>query len=408
MRYALIGEKLGHSFSKVIHESFEDYEYEIKELSAGEFDKFMREKAFCGINITIPYKQTVMDYLDFIDADAKTVGAVNTVINNGGILYGYNTDFAALKMLIKKQGFDYTGKKVLILGSGGTAKTAYAVAKVMGAGEIVTVSRSGSINYKNVYCLHRDAAFIINTTPCGMYPDNETLSIDVSQFHCLEGVTDVVYNPIKTPLCIQCESLGIKAEGGLYMLVAQAVMAYGLFTAKQPDVDCEVQRIYRKIKADKMNIVLIGMPGSGKTTVGRILSKKTGRCFVDTDEIIMADYGNIAEIIKAEGEEYFRKIEAEVIKKVSKGNGLVIATGGGCVVKKENIDFLKQNSVLVFLNRPIETITPTADRPFSSTFTELKKRFEERYTIYSACCDFEIKVDGTAENTAEKILEMTQ
>lgn len=406
MKYGLIGEKLGHSFSKPIHEKIGGYEYEIKEISKEDLDAFMRAKNFSGINVTIPYKSAVIPYLDCIDPVAEGIGAVNTVINREGRLYGYNTDFGGMKMLIEKQGFSYKNKKVLVLGTGGTSKTACAVAASLGAGEVVTVSRRGDVNYENVYSLHGDAAFIINTTPVGMYPDNFSAPVDLSLFCALEGVTDVVYNPIKTRLCLEAEKLGIPSEGGLYMLVAQAVLASEYFLGKELELKSLTDEAFQSIKRQKQSIVLIGMPGSGKTTVGKALSEKTGREFIDTDEMIVRDHGDISSIFASRGEAYFRNLEAEAVKEASKRSGAIIATGGGAVLKRENVEALSQNGIVFFLNRPLEDIVPTDDRPLSRDSEALKKRFEERYGLYVSSADYEIHIDGVAENAVSKITEI--
>ena len=405
MKYGLIGEKLGHSFSKPIHEKTGGYEYELKEIAKDDLDSFMNEKDFLGINVTIPYKSAVIPYLDYIDPVAEKIGAVNTISNRGNKLYGYNTDFGGLKMLIEKQGLDYKGKKVLILGTGGTSKTAKAVAESLGAGEIITVSRKGEVNYENVYSLHADADFIINTTPCGMYPDNFSSPIGLSYFIKLKGITDVVYNPLKTSLCLEAEEMGINASCGLYMLVAQAVLACEKFLEKKLDVVKLADEIFDSILSEKSNIVLIGMPGSGKTTIGKALSEKTGKEFIDTDEMIVKDYGVISDIFARKGEEYFRTLETEKVKEASLRNGVIISTGGGAVLKKENVRALKQNGVLFFLNRPLEDIIPTDDRPLSSDREALEKRFKERYGIYKASADYEIHIDGKVENAVGRITE---
>ena len=405
MKYGLIGEKLGHSFSKVIHEKIADYTYELKEIPKDGLDRFMKERAFLGINVTIPYKSAVIPYLDYIDPTAKKIGAVNTVVNRDGKLYGYNTDFGGLKMLTEKAGFDYKGKKVLILGSGGTSHTAAALAESLGAESIITVSRSGEINYENVYSLHGDADFIINTTPAGMYPDTDSCPIETEKLSALSGVTDVVYNPLKTKLRIGAEKCGVKTVGGLYMLVCQAVLACSLFTGSELDTAKISDEIYSQLVKEKQNIVLIGMPGSGKSTIGKALSEALSKPFYDSDEIIASRYGNIPDIFAEKGEPYFRDKETEAVKEVSKLNGAVIATGGGAVLRKENVDSLRQNGKLFFLNRPLEDIIPTDDRPLSKDYEALKKRFEERYDIYVSSADKEIFVDGCVENTVNRILE---
>ncbi len=405
MKYGLIGEKLGHSFSKPIHESIADYIYEIKEIPRDDLAFFMKKRDFCGINVTIPYKQSVIPYLDFIDEKALKIGAVNTVVNREGKLYGYNTDFGGMKMLIEKQKFSYEGKKVVILGSGGTAKTAQAVAESLGAKGIITVSRRGEVNYENLLSLHGDCDYIINTTPCGMYPNTDESAVDVSLFENLKGVTDAVYNPLKTKLCLDCERQGKKCECGLYMLVSQAVLASQIFSGKTFEVKKTADEVYGRILNEKRNIVLIGMPGSGKTTVGKALSEKLGKTFIDTDDIITQEYGCISDIFAEKGEDFFRNIESVAVKKVALQNGLVIATGGGAVLRQENVEYLKHNGVLFFLDRPLADIIPTEDRPLSRDFEALKKRYEERYGIYLSSCDEKIDVDGNVQNAVSKITE---
>ncbi|MCI6771376.1 MAG: shikimate dehydrogenase [Oscillospiraceae bacterium] len=405
MKYAVIGEKLGHSFSKVIHEHFAPYKYDIVEVSPDDFDAFMTKRDFSGINVTIPYKQRVMEYLSYIDPMAQEIGAVNTVVNRNGVLYGYNTDFGGLKKLILRQGFDFTDQKVLILGSGGTSKTAFAVSKALGAASVLRVSRKGELTYENVLSLHADADFIINTTPCGMFPKNDTAAISLDGFEHLKGVVDVVYNPLETKLVRKAREKGIKGCCGLYMLVAQAVSASEIFLDASYD-ESVYEDTYKYVLSKKQNIVLTGMPGSGKSTIGKALSEKLGKEFIDTDELIIKNEKMpISEIFARHGESYFRFAETEAIKEASAKSGFVIATGGGAVLKKENVDYLRSNGKIFFLNRPIEDILPTDDRPLSSTRADLQKRFDERYPIYQETADEEIFVDGKVENAVRRIEE---
>ena len=408
MKYGLIGEKLGHSFSKIIHEKIADYTYELKEISKENLDSFMREKDFSCINVTIPYKEDVIPYLYYVDSAAKAMGAVNTIVNRDGKLYGYNTDFYGMKLMIEKNGFDLKDSKVLILGSGGTAKTSKAVAENLGAREIITVSRSGEVNYNNVTELHKDADFIINTTPCGMYPNNDTYAIDPALFPSLKGIIDAVYNPLKTTIVSMGEDLGVKGITGLYMLIAQAVLASEKFMDKSLDVEKISDEIYDELLKEKQNIILIGMPGSGKSTIGKALAEKLGRDFIDTDDVITEKHGIISDIFATKGEKYFRDIETEAVKETAKKGGIVIATGGGAIMRKENVRALRQNGIIFFLNRPLDDIIPTSDRPLSSDIESLRKRFEERYPIYKATGDFEIAIDGKVENAVNRILECLQ
>ncbi len=406
MKYGLIGEKLGHSFSKTVHEKIADYSYEIKEIAKEDLASFIKAKDFSGINVTIPYKSDVIPYLDYIDENAKIIGAVNTIVNKNGVLYGYNTDFGGMKMLIEKCGFDYKNKTVLIAGTGGTSKTAEAVSSFLGAKEIVKVSRTGKINYDNVYSLYNGADYIINTTPLGMYPNCDSCPLDVSKFKNLKGVVDAVYNPLKTRICQEAEKSGIKSVTGLYMLVSQAVLACELFLGKELNVKESANRIFNEIADEKENVVLIGMPGCGKTTIGTELAEEMGKKFIDSDVIIKERYGDITEIFETKGEEYFRNIEEEVIKEISQMTGMIIATGGGVVLRENNIRRLKQNGKVIFLDRPLEDIMPTADRPLSKDRESLEKRYNERYDIYVRSADEKIIVDGYIDHSVGKILEL--
>lgn len=406
MEYAIIGEKLGHSFSKEIYEPYFNMDYSVQELKPEEVDTFMKAKDFKGINVTIPYKQTVIPYLDEISDVAKKIGAVNVIVNDNGKLKGYNTDFSGLKANVEYLGIDLKGKEVLILGDGGTSKNAYAVAEACGAKSINKVSlekKNDTITYEEAK-MRKETQVIINTTPVGMYPKIEGCIIDLDDFPNLEGLFDAVYNPLCSRLVIEARKRGIKASGGLYMLVSQAIFAVEKF--KNEEIPQTLANgIFSNIYKSKENIVLIGMPGSGKTTVGKILAEKTGREFIDTDEIITKENGDITEIFKTQGEEEFRKIEADVIKRVSALQGKVIATGGGAVLNEENTDFLKFNGKIYFIDRPLDQIIATPDRSLSNDRQSLEKRFAERYEIYKGTCDKHVNSKITAEDTANDILK---
>lgn len=406
MEYAIIGEKLGHSFSKEIYEPYFGMDYGVKELKPEEVDSFMKNKDFKGINVTIPYKQTVIPYLDEISDVAKKIGAVNVIVNDNGRLKGYNTDFSGLKANVENMGINFKGKNVLILGNGGTSKNAYAVAEMLGAKTINKVSRektSNTITYDEAK-KRPETQVIINTTPVGMYPEIDGSIIDLDDFPNLEAIFDAVYNPLCTKLVVEAKKRGIKACGGLYMLVSQAIFAVEKF--KNEAVSQAIaQRIFKEIYKSKENIVLIGMPGSGKTTVGRLLAGMLGRDFIDTDEVITEKHGDISAIFETNGESGFRTVEAAVIKEVSAMQSKVIATGGGAVLREENIDFLKQNGKIYFLDRPIEQIVTTTDRPLSQTRAALEKRYNERYEIYLKRCDERIFSNTTAQAAADSIKE---
>lgn len=406
-KYGCIGKKLTHSFSKEIHSKLADYEYELIELSEDEIEPFFSKKNFNAINVTIPYKQTVMPYLDSLSDVAKRIGAVNTIVNKNGKLLGYNTDYYGMKALIEKIGIDLKGKKVLVLGTGGTSKTARVLAEDMGAGKIITVSRKESedyITYEEAVKEHGDTDVIINTTPSGMYPDCGCVPIDLSAFEKPEGVVDAIYNPLCTNLVLSAKAKGIKAEGGLYMLVMQAVVAVQKF------LDTEIPKsvaddVFASVLASKENIVLTGMPGSGKSTVGKLLNVE-GFSFVDTDEEIEKRCNcTIKELINLKGEEYFRNLETEVIRDISSKGSQIISTGGGAVLREENVNSLKRNGKLFFINAEPDRLLPTDNRPLSDTAEKLKMLYNDRIDIYKATADVIVPDMATPEEEAEFILK---
>ena len=405
-KYGCIGKKLTHSFSKEIHGRLADYAYELIELTEEELPSFLTERAFAAVNVTIPYKQTVIPYLDEISDIARRIGAVNTIVNREGKLYGYNTDYHGMKALTIRAKLDLQGKKVLVLGTGGTSKTACAVAADLGAAQVLTVSRQASaehITYAQAMTDHTDAQVIINTTPCGMYPDVETTPIDLTPFTRLEGVIDVVYNPLCTNLILDAKARGIKAEGGLYMLVMQAVVAVEKFLGVFIE-QAVADRVFADVLASKENVVLTGMPGSGKSTVGKQL-KIDGYTLIDTDQEVEKRCGcTIKELIAAKGEAYFRDLESAVIRDVSAAGGRIIATGGGAVLRAENVRSLKHNGKLFFLDVPLSRLQATDDRPLSDTEEKLAKLYTERIEIYRATADVVVPAMATPDEEAKYIL----
>ena len=409
MRCGLIGERLGHSFSAEIHEKLGRYEYELIELSPGELEHFFRRRDFDGINVTIPYKRAVMAYLDGMSERAAAIGAVNTVVNRGGKLWGDNTDFGGLEALVRRSGFDLRGAEVLIAGSGGTSRTAEAVARSLGAKQTMRLSRSGrdgAVTYEAAYERHAGAQYLINTTPAGMYPDLDGCSVDLDRLTGLRGVVDAVYNPLTTRLVRAARARGIPAEGGLFMLTAQAVASAEDFCGERVTPET-TERLYREMLFEKRSIVLIGMPGCGKTTLGALLARQMGRELVDTDAETACRAGmSIPEIFRQRGEACFRTLESETIRAVSRTGGRVIATGGGAALRQENVDALKQNGVVVFLDRPLAQLHPTDDRPLADSAEKLRRLYEERRPVYAAAADVTVPVYGTPEETAEKLMEM--
>ena len=380
MRYGLIGKKLGHSFSKIIHERLCAYTYDLIELTPEEVGPFLTRREFSAINVTIPYKETVIPYLTAIDPAAKAIGAVNTVVNRDGLLYGYNTDFAGIEYLLDAHGVALRGKKVLVLGSGGTCKTASAVARSRGAREILVVSRApgqGQISYDQTYTLHHDADVVINTTPAGMFPDLDAKPIDLARFDRLSFVVDVIYNPLRTALLLQARALAIPCCNGLEMLVAQAKRAAERFL-DAPLPEGAVAAVHRELLTERSNLVLIGMPSCGKTTLGRLLASRMGRQFVDLDDLIRLKAGkSIPDIFAREGEAGFRAREKAALRSVCGGTGLILSTGGGIVKDEDNIRLLRHNGALCFVDRP----------------------------LYRKFCDFAVENTGAPEDAARRMEE---
>lgn len=407
MQYGLIGEHLSHSFSKEIHTALAGYPYILKEIPKDGVETFMREKAFSGINVTIPYKQTVMPFLDEIDPAAKVIGAVNTVVNRDKRLYGYNTDFGGMAALIQRMGVSLTNKKVLILGTGGTSNTAQAVATHLGAKSIFKVSRTAGDNvltYGEALITHTDTDILINTTPCGMFGNASGYPIDPQAFPHLSGVIDAIYHPLRSALVLRAREMGVPAQGGLYMLVMQAALAAQHFTGKTWDTDT-IHTVYYNTLKSKENIVLIGMPASGKSTVGKALAAKLSRPFIDTDEEIIKRAGcDIPTIFKTKGEQAFRDLESAVIADVATQSGAVIATGGGAILRCENVHALRANGRLLFLDRPLAQLIPTNDRPLASSIDAIRERYNERYPLYTKTADVTVPADGTVAEVTDMTL----
>ena len=401
-KYGLLGRKLGHSFSPQIHKELGGYDYALFEREPEAVEEFLKNGGFTGINVTIPYKQTVMPYCSELSPAAQAIGSVNTIVRRAdGSLYGHNTDYDGFKYMLQSAGVDPAGKKALVLGNGGAAKTVRAVLKELGAGAIITVSRSGEDNYTNLHC-HMDATIIVNATPVGMYPETEAAAVDLEMFPNCRAVLDLIYNPARTKLILQAESLGMAAVNGLGMLVEQARCAAELFVGKAID-PAETARITAKIAAETMNIALIGMAGSGKTTIGRQLAQMLNRRFVDMDEEIVKAAGkSITEIFDEEGEEVFRTLETQVLREFAPQSGLVIATGGGVVTRERNLPLLRKNSRIVRLLRPVEDL-PSDGRPLSQKFTPSILAIE-REPLYNAWQEITLDVTEPVE-TAERIIK---
>lgn len=404
LKCGLLGEKLGHSYSPQIHSMLADYEYKLFEKSPEELEDFLKSGEFDGLNVTIPYKKSVMPYCAELSPTAAQIGSVNTIVRRSdGSLYGDNTDAFGFENLIVHNGIEVKGKKALVLGTGGASVTAQAVLKNLGASEVVVISRKGEDNYENI-AKHADAEIIANTTPVGMYPNNGKAAVDLAQFPKLSGVLDVVYNPARTALLLQAEKLGIPCAGGLYMLVSQAKRSCELFTGNSIP-DSEIDRIERVLSHQMQNIVIIGMPGSGKTAVSTMLAERLGRKIFDTDTIVSEKAGmTIPEIFAAQGEAGFRKLETEATAEVGKLSGNIISTGGGVVTVAGNYELLHQNGVIVWIERDTNKLARDG-RPISLS-SDLNELYAARLPLYERFADIKADNNGDINDTVNAIMEM--
>ena len=402
--YGLLGETLGHSFSPQIHACLGDYEYKLFEVAPEDLGDFLCSGSFEGLNVTIPYKKAVMPYLAEISENAKAIGSVNTItVLPNGTLRGDNTDYDGFLYLVRRSGIAVNGKKALVLGTGGASLPVKKVLSDLGAHEVISISRTGENNYQNLE-KHFDADLIVNTTPVGMYPNNLQAPLSLDGFSHLSGVLDIVYNPQKTQLILDAEQRGIPAFSGLTMLVAQAKRAAELFLNTNID-DRKNDEIYETLSRQMKNIVLVGMPGCGKSTVGKVLAKRRSRPFFDADQEIVKRAGkSIPEIFQTEGESGFRKIETEVLFDLCRQSGAVIATGGGAVTVPQNHDILRQNSLVVFLNRDI-AVLPTNGRPLSEQ-NDLHEMFRQRLPLYRAVCDYEVDGNSEIQTVTDRVAEV--
>ena len=399
MKCGLVGRKLGHSYSPEIHALLGDYEYGLCECEPDELEGFIKSADYTGLNVTIPYKKTVMQYCDVLSERAEKIGSVNTLVRKNGKIYGHNTDYDGFLTMISSSGVDVSGKKAIILGSGGASLTAQAVLRDLGVSQLSVISRTGKDNYETI-AAHYDAEIIVNATPVGMYPDCGECLIALENFTSCALVLDLIYNPAKTALLLQAESLGIKYENGLSMLVSQAKRACELFTGKDFSDDV-IDKITRKLDHKMRNIILIGMPGCGKSTVGKALAELTGREFIDCDDEFEKLCGSApGDFITEFGESAFREKESEILRTLGASSGKIIATGGGCVTVNKNFPYLRENSYVVWLRRDISRLV-TSSRPLSRDLCAL---YLNRMPLYALAGDIQVKNEKTPHDAAEEIL----
>lgn len=403
LKCGLLGRKLGHSYSPAIHGMLSDYSYELFEREPEQLEDFLLHGDWNGINVTIPYKKTVLPYCRELSPLAKEIGSVNTIVRRpDGSLFGDNTDAYGFESLVKKSGIDVRGKKALVLGSGGASVTVVAVLKRLGAGSVTVISRSGEDNYDNIQ-KHADAKIIVNTTPVGMFPNNSQSAVDLGTFPACEGVLDVVYNPARTALLLQAEQRGIPHAGGLYMLVAQAKRSSEIFTGSSIP-DSEIERIEKVLSAQMQNIILIGMPSSGKSTIAAALGEKLGRPVYEADTLIEEEAGmDIPAIFASHGEDYFRQLETQVLRKLGAMSGAIISTGGGSVTREENYAPLHQNGRMIWLLRDTDKLDKTG-RPISLR-SDLNELYARREPMYARFADLKADNNGSIEDTLAQILE---
>ena len=403
MKCGLLGRRLGHSYSPMLHALLGDYEYLLYEREPDAVEDFIRRGGWDAINVTIPYKKTVVPFLDQLSEGARALGSVNTIVRRAdGTLFGDNTDVFGFTYMLRRSGVNPAGKKALVLGSGGASVTVQSVLRGLGA-QVVVISRTGADNYDNL-SRHRDARLIVNATPVGMYPNNGVSPVDLAAFPACEGALDLIYNPARTAFLLQAEALGIPHENGLSMLAAQAKRASELFTGKSlPDE--QVERSIRAVERSLQNIALIGMPGCGKSTLARLLGERLSRPVLELDRLIEEAAGlSIPEIFAAQGEDGFRALETQALREAGKRSGAILSTGGGCVTRPENYPLLRQNSRVVWLRRDV-SLLPTAGRPLSQARSP-EAIYRERRPLYERFADRTVDNDGPIEKTLEQILEV--
>ena len=403
-KYGLIGRKLGHSYSHLIHHAFGQYSYFMKELEPDEVPGFIRHGDFRGLNVTIPYKKVALECCDTVTSEARRIGSVNTVVRGqDGLLHGYNTDYAGFSYMAENAGIRWTGVKVLVLGTGGASLTVHTVLADQGVGCAVAVSRQGPVDYTNVAKLHGDAEIVVNTTPVGMFPDNAGCPLDLSCFPRLKGVLDLIYNPMRTRLIQVAQERGLATGDGLQMLVEQGRVAAGHFLGKELPMEL-TPRTVAQIRRDTANIALVGMPGCGKTAIGTLLAQSLHRELVDTDQLIVEDAGcSIAELFAREGEEAFRAREEAAVAAAAKRSGVIIATGGGSVLREENRRNLRGNSYVVWLRRDLAQVELNAGRPLSTDLDTVRRMYEVREPLYRGVADFTVENNRPPEQVARQI-----
>lgn len=415
MIYGLLGKKLGHSYSPEIHEAFGRYSYRLIELREDQLEEFLKSPEIGGLNVTIPYKEAVVKYCSRLTPLAEKIGAVNTIYREQGKtdhpvqLVGDNTDYDGFLALLRKTGISLTEKKVVVLGSGGASRMVQQACRDLGVRELTIVTRDGregTIPYESL-SHHNDSEIIINTTPVGMYPNNGESPVDLALFPHCQAVVDLIYNPLTTRLLAQAKERNLIAAGGLSMLVDQAAKACQRFTGQEVP-SAEIERITRELEGQIRNIVLIGMPGCGKTTMGRLLSEALGRPFLDMDSIIEKESGlTIPQIFERQGEEEFRRLERKLAERIGKERGQVISTGGGIVLHPENIRNLSQNGTLIFLDRPISLLARNG-RPLSVSTEAIEKMARDRMALYKGASDYIISMDESPEVNLEKLMKIIQ
>lgn len=401
-KYGLLGEKLGHSFSPRIHKLLCGYPYDLYEIERDRLGEFLSTTELMGMNVTIPYKKDVMPYCSYIDPSAKRIGSVNTLVKHEDGWHAYNTDYFGFRYMVEKSGISPKGKKVVVLGSGGASLAVRTALEDMGAAEIVIVSRSGENNYDNLH-LHVDTEIVVNSTPVGMYPKNGAAPVSLDSFPNCKAVLDLVYNPLRTELIMDAEKRGIAAVGGLSMLVAQAHKSAELFFGESIPVE-RMEEVYDTLVSDVSNIVVIGMPGSGKSSVGKALAAAMDREFYDADDEITKFAGETPEkIINTRGEEAFRKIETTVLAELGKKSGCVISTGGGIVTRERNYPLLHQNGTIVWIKRELGELAVDG-RPISLSMP-VEELYRKREKLYNSFSDFDVQNAGTVDDAVKEILE---